>query len=229
MERDYAVAAGLGWIGKNTLLLNTRSGSLFFIGAILTDLALTADIPFQTDHCGICVACLEACPTGAFLGPRRLDPRRCISYLTIESKSAIDDELSALSGDWAFGCDVCQDVCPWNRKVDSFDDRSFAPSTFPDRVNSVFGSDKNGRLDLAALKAELTMNESAFRAKYARTPILRIGLAKWKRNLINAAANRADPTIDSALVEHAYVEADPTVVAEIRLALKRSADRSTSP
>jgi len=115
-ERELAAAAGIGWIGKNTLVLNEHYGSFFFIGVILTDLPLIPDPPV-TDHCGTCTRCLDACPTAAFPTPYEMDASRCISYLTIEHRGDIDPALAAKMGDWLFGCDVCQDVCPFNRKA----------------------------------------------------------------------------------------------------------------
>lgn len=125
-EREHAARAGIGWIGKHGLVLHQKIGSWLLLGSLLTDLSLEPDTP-ATDHCGSCTRCLDACPTDAFIGPQQLDPRKCISYLTIESRKPIPDRLKHPTGNWIFGCDVCQEVCPFNRRAPQTQDADFAP------------------------------------------------------------------------------------------------------
>jgi epoxyqueuosine reductase len=158
LERELAQQAGLGWIGKNTLLLNRRAGSWFFLAALLTDVELEFDQPHESDHCGTCRACLDACPTGAFVDAYVLDPRRCISYLTIESRTSIPDELRPGVGEWLFGCDICQEVCPWNREAPVVDEPSFQPTS---------GATA---LDLIEL---FYLSDEQFRARFRHTPLWR--------------------------------------------------------
>lgn len=158
LEREFAQLAGLGWIGKNTLLLNKRLGSWFFLAALLTDATLDYDEPHATDHCGACRACLDACPTQAFVAPYVLDSRRCISYLSIELRSSVPVELRPGMGDWLLGCDVCQDVCPWNHRAPTSDEPAFEPAP---------GANP---LDLAAL---FELDDAEFRRRFGHTPLWR--------------------------------------------------------
>lgn len=169
LERQYAQAAGLGWQGKNTLLLQPEAGSLFFLAAFLTDVELEYDAPFETDHCGSCTACLDACPTDAFPEPYVLDARRCISYLTIELREDVPQQFRTKMDDWLFGCDVCQDVCPWNRHAPLTTTESFHPA------------ESNDPVDLCAM---LELDDVAFRDRYRRTPLWR---SKRRGVLRNAA------------------------------------------
>jgi epoxyqueuosine reductase len=169
LERELAQAAGLGWIGKNTLLLNRHRGSWFFLAALLTDLDLACDEPHTAEHCGTCTACLEACPTGAFVGPYVLDASKCLSYTTIELRGAIPEPLRSAHGDWVFGCDVCQDVCPWNTKSPSIDEPELAPRS---------GANP---LELTAL---FDLDDAGFRSRFRNTPLWR---AKRRGILRNAA------------------------------------------
>ncbi len=167
-ERELAQRAGLGWIGKNTMLIDPERGSYFFLAAVLTDLDIAADPPFEADRCGSCHRCLDACPTGAFPEPRVLDSRSCISYLTIEHKGDIDVALGAAFGDWVFGCDACQEVCPWNVK---FAEEAEDPLLNHDAALA--------RLDLRQLAQA---SDSAFHAAYAETALERSGPAGMRRN-----------------------------------------------
>jgi epoxyqueuosine reductase len=166
LERDLAARAGLGWIGKNTMLLHPTLGSWFFIGVLLTTAELVVDAPLA-DRCGSCRACLDACPTGAFPAPYVLDARRCISYLTIEHRGPIDPDLHRGMTGWQFGCDICQDVCPWNRKAPTTRHPEFVPDTaYP-------GAETVARMDDAAIR-------EAFRG----TALLRAKPAGLRRNAL---------------------------------------------
>jgi len=176
LERDLAARAGLGWIGKNTMLLHPELGSWFFIGALLTTAALDFDDPL-VDRCGSCRACLDACPTQAFVAPYVLDARRCISYLTIEHRGAIDPALEGELGPWQFGCDICQSVCPWNRKAPPTREPSFLPSTpYPGAEGILRMSDEELRIRFRgsalsrAKPAGLRRNATIARARAAGAP-----------------------------------------------------------
>lgn len=174
MEKPFAEKAGLGWIGKNTLLLNESAGSWFFLGEIYTDIPLPTTDRKAEDKCGKCTACISVCPTDAIVGPRQLDARRCISYLTIEHKTSIDPDLRPLIGNRIFGCDDCQLVCPWNRFARSSTESDFAP--------------RHG-LDAPSLVELLSWNESVFRSKTEGMALKRINYHQWVRNLAIAAGN----------------------------------------
>ena len=171
LERDLARRAGLGWFGKNTNLINPELGSFFFLGALLVDLELAADAPFEADRCGTCTRCLDACPTGAFVAPRVLDATRCISYLTIEAKGAMPPELRPDVGALVYGCDICQEVCPWNVRFSREPtEPAFAPRP------AVSGKDAR-----TLARDILAMDEAAFRTTFAGSPIKRAkrrGLAR---------------------------------------------------
>jgi len=172
LERDLARRAGLGWFGKNTMLINPKRGSFFFLGELLVDLELEPDAPFETDHCGTCRRCLDACPTGAIVEDRVVDSTRCISYLTIELRGEISNEFHRAMGEMVYGCDVCQDVCPWNEKFSSpVREEAFRP-----------------RLAIAGKSAStlarelLNMSQPEFSAAFKRSPMKRAKLGGLKRN-----------------------------------------------
>ena len=167
-ERELAQLAGLGWIGKNMMLINPEIGSFTFIGVVLTDAELDPDAPFDVDRCGTCTRCLDACPTHAFVGPRDLDARACISYLTIEHRGDFTEQQRSQLGDWVFGCDVCQDVCPWNV--------SFAQETADP------GFAVRESVAMPDLHALATMTDEAFDVRYAGTPFTRPGAPGMRRN-----------------------------------------------
>ncbi|MBA3556227.1 MAG: tRNA epoxyqueuosine(34) reductase QueG, partial [Gemmatimonadales bacterium] len=176
-ERALALRAGLGWIGKNTMLIRPGAGSFFFIGTIFTDLPLDHDATITTDHCGSCTRCLDACPTGALVEPRVLDATRCISYLTIEQKGPIPEPLSARLEGWVFGCDICNEVCPWNLR--------FAEASSAEEFRS--------RDDLAGAGVDLfeQMDEAEFTRRFGDTPLERAGLQGMRRNFRAALASES--------------------------------------
>ncbi len=195
LERDFARMAGLGWFGKNTMLINKHVGSFFFLGALLTDLELTADEPHESTHCGTCTRCLDACPTDAFPEPGVLDARRCISYLTIELKGAIPRDLRSGMQNWVFGCDVCQDVCPWNRKAPLSTEPAFQPLT---QQNPADAADW------------LTLDEAAFRKRFRKTPLFRPKRAGLLRNAAIVLGNTRDRKFVPVLIE-ALTDAEPLI------------------
>ena len=203
-ERAYAAAAGLGAWGKNTCLLNPEFGSWFFLGEVVTDLELAADAP-RPDLCGTCTACLDACPTQAFPAPYVLDATRCISYLTIELKGAIPEALRPGLGRHVFGCDVCQDVCPWNRKR---------------RPSGQTAFDPRAGLAAPALDELAGMDEAAFRARFRGSAVKRAKRRGLLRNVAVALANSEGPGHRAAL-ERLAQDHDPLVREHAVWALDR--------
>lgn len=168
LERDFARRSGLGWFGKNTMLINKRIGSYFFLAGLLTDLVLPPDPLHAGQHCGSCTRCLDACPTQAFPAPYVLDARRCISALTIESRAAaFSEELEQQIGNWVFGCDICQEVCPWNRKAPATEIEEFRPQP---------------RWSNPDLQRWFDMSPEEFSAEFAGSPLSRPGREGLLRN-----------------------------------------------
>ena len=199
LERDLARRAGLGWFGKNTNLVNPRIGSFFFIGALLVDLDLAPDTPFEADRCGTCTRCLDACPTDAFVEPRLLDATRCISYLTIELKGAIPEDLHAQMGTHIYGCDICQDVCPYNVKfAQELREPAFVPRAHI------------GERDALSLARELlAMDDEAFRAAFRNSPMKRAKRRGVARNAAVVLANIGDERDAPVLSQyHAAMESE---------------------
>ncbi len=183
MEREFAQLAGLGWRGKNTLLLNKQLGSYFFLACLLTDLDLPADMPHESAHCGTCTACLDACPTDAFPAPNVLDASKCISYLTIEHRGPMPVELREGIGDWLFGCDVCQEVCPWNRKSTK---KAAMPET---------------EFESLSLKELFEIDDDEFRARFRKTPLWRTRRRGVLRNAAIVLGNQRDTSAIEALAK----------------------------
>lgn len=206
LEKALARKAGLGWMGKNTLILNRKAGSWFFLGELLVDLPLPIDQPNDRDHCGKCTACLQVCPTQAFVGDRVLDARRCISYLTIELKGAIPEDLRPLIGNRVFGCDDCQLVCPWNRFAKPTQEDDFQP---------------RHRLDNSSLAELFMWTEDEFLARTLGSPIRRTGYERWLRNLAVGLGN-APSTIPVLEALKARLEYPSELVREhVRWALQQ--------
>ena len=204
LERDLAQRAGLGWIGKNTCLINPKHGSYFLLAEILLGIELDPDTPITTDHCGTCRRCIEACPTECILPDRTIDARRCISYLTIELKDDIPEELRPLLGDWVFGCDVCQITCPWNRFATDTVEEAFSPRPGVPRPNLI---------------RELELTPEAFNRKFKNSPVKRAKRRGYLRNLAVAAGNSGDESTIPAL-ENAGGDSEPLVREHADWALK---------
>jgi len=210
MEKPLAAAAGLGWQGKHTNLVSRPHGSWLFLAAILTTAELPPDAP-EVDHCGSCRRCLDVCPTAAFPAPYQLDARRCIAYLTIEHKGHIPRDMRAAIGNRVFGCDDCLAVCPWNKFASASREMQFANREATDNP------------PIAAL---LALDDAAFRARYAGTPVKRTGRDRVVRNAVIAAGNSTDRSLLPA-VERLIADASPLVRAAAVWALSRLADDAT--
>lgn len=213
LERELAAAAGLGWIGKNTLLLNRQWGSTFFLAALLTDIELQTDIPDDHSYCGTCTACLDACPTQAFPEPFVLDATRCISYLTIEHRGAVDEALRQQLDGWVFGCDVCQDVCPWNQHAAKQQAGAVVDSEFAPR------SDLQ-RFDVLEL---LSLDDEQFRLRFRRTPLWRAKRRGLLRNAILIAGTRRLPQAHELLLRLSR-DNEPLIQQAATWALKQYQD-----
>ena len=206
LERDLAVRAGLGWIGKNSCLISPMHGSYFLLAEIFLGLELEPDAAYTTDHCGRCQRCVDACPTHCILPNRTLDARRCISYLTIENKAEITDEFSTSLGNWIFGCDICQTVCPWNiRFAHSQGDQAFAP--------------REGVIN-PLLDAEIRLSPQDFNRKFKNSPLKRAKRRGYLRNVANAMGNSAKKEFLPVLQPVVYDD-EPLV----REAVARAIDR----
>jgi len=210
LERDLAMRAGLGWIGKNTCLIDPHSGSYYLLAEILLGIDLPADEPFTTDHCGSCTRCINACPTSCILPNRTIDARRCISYLTIENKGETPDELRPLTADWVFGCDICQMVCPWNiRFAPESGDPAFEPR--PGLPNPL-------------LAEELALSPQEFNKKFKNSPLKRAKRRGYLRNVAVAAGNSGKVELLSAL-EQAEKDDEALVREHAQWALKQIKNR----
>ncbi|WP_339670565.1 tRNA epoxyqueuosine(34) reductase QueG [Dasania marina] len=206
LERGLAEKAGLGWIGKNTMLINASAGSWFFLGEIYTNLPLATDPEQETMHCGSCTACLDDCPTGAIVAPHQVDARRCISYLTIELKGSIPQDLRPLMGNRIYGCDDCQLVCPWNKFAQHSQQDDFQP-----RHN----------LDSASLLELFMWTEQEFLQRTEGSAIRRIGYERWLRNIAVALGNAPSsiPTIEGLKSRLSYPS--PVVQEHVQWALQQ--------
>jgi epoxyqueuosine reductase len=212
VERVWARYAGIGWQGKNTCTINQRVGSWIFLGVILTSLELEANLP-ATDHCGTCTRCLDACPTQAFIAPYQLDATRCISYLTIEKRGDIPEELRPDIGRNVFGCDICQDVCPWNRRA-------------PHATTPEFATRE--RLVNPALEWLAAMDEDEFRQVFRRSPVKRAKFSGFRRNVAIAMGNSGNPRFLAALQALAG-DSDATVAEHARWAIRELTSRPRKP
>ena len=198
LERDIAQRAGLGWIGKNSCLIHPDQGSFFLLAEVFTDIELEIDQPLLADRCGSCTRCLEACPTHCILPNRTIDANRCISYLTIENKGPIPRDMRKYTGNWIFGCDICQMVCPWNRIRGGNTDYQVLPSTemqqlLPDTID------------------ELSLSDVDFNGRFADTPILRLKRKGYIRNIATSLGNAKSEEAVPALINSLKVDNEPLI------------------
>ena len=215
LERDLARRAGIGWFGKNTMLISPKHGSFFFLGVLLLALELEVDAPFESDHCGSCTRCLDACPTDAFVAPHALDATQCISYLTIELKGSIPVELREKMGALVYGCDICQSVCPWNVKFSSA-----LPEASPFAAREFLGA-KDSRTLAREL---LAMPQEEFSAAFTGSPMKRAKLRGLQRNAAVVLGN-VGTTDDAAVLRHALDNSELLVREHLAWALQRLATR----
>jgi epoxyqueuosine reductase len=204
LERDLAMRAGLGWIGKNTCLINPQQGSYFLLAEILLAHPLQPDAPFEADRCGTCTRCLEACPTKCILPDRTLDAGRCISFLTIENKGSIPEELRPAIGNWVFGCDLCQMVCPWNQR---FAAQEGDPSLAPRRG-----------VPVPDLTAELALTPQEFNRKFKDSPVTRARRKGYLRNVAVALGNTGGKET-AAVFDAGLFQDEPLIGEHIKWAL----------
>ncbi|MFT5691473.1 MAG: epoxyqueuosine reductase [Oceanicoccus sp.] len=210
LERGLAEKAGLGWIGKNTLLINSKAGSWFFLGEIYTDLPLPIDPPQETMHCGTCTQCIDLCPTNAIIAPNQVDARRCISYLTIELRTSIPEDLRPLMGNRIYGCDDCQLVCPWNKFAEKTSEQDFQP---------------RNNLGSAELIDLFCWSEQEFLTRTEGSAIRRIGYECWLRNIAVALGNApTNPQLISVLREK-LIHPSALVREHVEWALQQHADK----
>lgn len=201
LERELAQRAGLGWIGKNSMLINPQAGSTFFLAEILLGIELEPDEKFSTDHCGTCTRCITACPTNCILPNRTIDSNRCISYLTIELKDEIPENLRTQMGNWIFGCDICQQVCPWNR--------------FSSPADSAFET----KIPLPVLTSDLLLTSEEFNLRYKKSPIKRTKRRGYARNIAIAIGNQKNKK-DIAILQQALQDDEALIKSHAEWAIK---------
>lgn len=214
LERDLARRAGLGWFGKNTNLINPNLGSFFFIGTLVVDISLAPDAPFESDRCGRCTRCLDACPTGAFENERVLDATKCISYLTIEAKGEIPVGLREKIGGLVYGCDICQDVCPWNVRFS----QDLREDSFRPRQSLASKDARTMAIEI------LHLDDESFRSSFRGSPMKRAKLRGLKRNAAVALGNTGAAADVSTLTAVADDD-DPMLAEHARWAIARIAGR----